>query len=741
MDAADSDRVRVGAFELDRDAGELYAGHQRIRLQEQPFQILLMLLERPKGLIRREEIQKKLWPDDRVVEFEHSIHTAINKLRIAFGDSAQNPRYIETVARRGYRLIATVERPDTVEGLLDNSTDPEELSHKKTSAVTTPPEDSGSVRAQRNMGERAGRLRPWFIAIILVCTVALCSWLVRSVAAHGLLATFRIGHSPPATAHTIPLTSLPGLVRDPAFSPDAKQIAFLWNGENPTKSDLYVQTIGSDKPLRLTHTSSGLVRSPTWSPDGREIAFARCDDHGGAIFVVPAKGGGNERKLTEVACITGDVQFSNWSSDGKFLVLADRCFPNGPRAIVVFSVQTGDRRCLTTPPSGDIGDLAPALSPDQGSIAFIRMPTHQVCDIYTVSVTGGNLRRLTSENKFIPKIMWAADGRSIIFKSTRSGLGRPWRVSVDTGAIEADNIYPEVGALSRDGGRLAYTQGSGSASIWRADLLRGGGPVVSQTRVIATSGTNDAAQLSPDGRHIVFESVRTGSREIWRSNADGTDPKQLTFYGGHAGTPRWSPDGKRIAFDYRPDTHAQVFVIDSEGRNVHAITSGDYQNGVASWSRDGASLYFMSNRTGDWQVWKRVLADGRETQITYHGGMAAFESFDGKTVYYSKLEGAGIWSVPATGGEERRITEAPHIGYWGHFAVVETGIYLVDADAANGPTILYYGFKTGQIMPVLVLKGDPFPLTANLAASPDGRTLLYVQAESKSVILMAENLQ
>jgi hypothetical protein len=149
----------------------------------------------------------------------------------------------------------------------------------------------------------------------------------------------------------------------------------------------------------------------------------------------------------------------------------------------------------------------------------------------------------------------------------------------------------------------------------------------------------------------------------------------------------------------------------------------------------------MSNRTGDWQVWKRVLADGRETQITYHGGMAAFESFDGKTVYYSKLEGAGIWSVPATGGEERRITEAPHIGYWGHFAVVETGIYLVDADAANGPTILYYGFKTGQIMPVLVLKGDPFPLTANLAASPDGRTLLYVQAESKSVILMAENLQ
>ena len=271
------------------------------------------------------------------------------------------------------------------------------------------------------------------------------------------------------------------------------------------------------------------------------------------------------------------------------------------------------------------------------------MPTHQVCDIYTVSVTGGNLRRLTSENKFIPKIMWAADGRSIIFKSTRSGLGRPWRVSVDTGAIEADNIYPEVGALSRDGGRLAYTQGSGAASIWRADLSRAGGPVVSQIRIIASNGTNDSAQLSPDGLHIVFGSVRTGSREIWRSNADGTDLKQLTFFGGHAGTPRWSPDGKWIAFDYRPDTHAQVFLIDSEGRNVHAITSGDYQNGVASWSRDGASLYFMLGLAQAYKI------------LQLQNGSIDFETVEGQgTTFRLRLPAAEI-RADANGGNDQAV--------------------------------------------------------------------------------------
>jgi eukaryotic-like serine/threonine-protein kinase len=113
VEAALPNRLRVGAFELDLKAGELRDGDGKVRrLQEQPFQILRMLVERPGGLVTREEIQKKLWPNDTVVEFDHSIHTAINKLRQAFGDSAEDPQYIETVARRGYRLMVSVERLD-----------------------------------------------------------------------------------------------------------------------------------------------------------------------------------------------------------------------------------------------------------------------------------------------------------------------------------------------------------------------------------------------------------------------------------------------------------------------------------------------------------------------------------------------------------------------------------------------------------------------------------------------------
>src|SRR5215472_1465600 len=110
-------RVRLGEFELDLRAGELRNGNQKIRLQEQPFQILLMLVERRGDLVDREEIRKRLWPNNTIVEFDHSIHTAIKKLRQALGDSADNPKYLETVARRGYRLIVPVE--SRIEPFLD----------------------------------------------------------------------------------------------------------------------------------------------------------------------------------------------------------------------------------------------------------------------------------------------------------------------------------------------------------------------------------------------------------------------------------------------------------------------------------------------------------------------------------------------------------------------------------------------------------------------------------------------
>jgi cholera toxin transcriptional activator len=103
--------LRFGVFEVDLAAGELRKSGIRIRLQEQPFQVLAFLLERPGDVVTREELRQKLWPADTFVDFDHSLNTAVNKLREALGDSASSPRYVETLARRGYRFLAPIDRP------------------------------------------------------------------------------------------------------------------------------------------------------------------------------------------------------------------------------------------------------------------------------------------------------------------------------------------------------------------------------------------------------------------------------------------------------------------------------------------------------------------------------------------------------------------------------------------------------------------------------------------------------
>jgi Tol biopolymer transport system component/DNA-binding winged helix-turn-helix (wHTH) protein len=724
---------RFGEFEVREREFLLIRAGEAVPVEPKAFRVLLFLLRNRGRLVTKDEILNAVWSDYSVSD--NSLTRSIATLRRLLGDDSREPRYIATVQTIGYRFLSPVE---VLEGLFAQ---PE----GSVSLPTSDPESKLQPIEERRLSKR-------LVFVLAVAALLLAGgWILRRSITSRATATGATNLSPIAVPssgmRTVPLTNLSGAVWAPAFSPDARQVAFIWDGEGPGPGDLYVQLVGGDKPLRLTHSTTGFTSYSAWSPDGRQIAFGRCDDNGGAVYIVPALGG-PKRKITEVACPYGNVGSLNWTSDGKSLVLADRCVQGGPIGVVVFSMETGAKRCLTAPTLGEgQSDSNPALSPNQQTVAFIRFPTAAVSDLYTVPLAGGSPRRLTAENKSIWGLMWAADGQSLSFVSSRGGLERTWRVSATGGTIEPETRYPGIGALSRDGGRLAYVEPQGfwgtSSALWRADLSSPVGTVSKMRQLLPTSAEDSAPHSSPDGHQIAFESMRSGSLEIWKCNADGSDPLKLTSFEGHAGTPRWSPDGKWIAFDYRPSGQSQIFVIDEEGRNLHSVTSGNYENLVPSWSSDGKSIYFASNRTGALQIWRRELASGRETQVTYHGGFAGFESYDGRTLYFSKFDGAGIWSISVAGGEEQRLTQAPHLGYWGYFAVTEEGLYLVDSDAEGGPALMYYNSRTRQLTRILTLNGGQHavPWTANLGASRDGRTVFFAQGTTKSSIVLAENLQ
>jgi DNA-binding winged helix-turn-helix (wHTH) protein len=261
--------VRFGPYEADFERGELRKHGVRIKLQDQPLRILQLLLKRPGEIIRREELIREIWHDGTFVDYDHGLNAAIAKLRQALSDSAEQPRYVETVERRGYRFVAAIEalpRPAAPAG--------EDL-----------PVEPGRVRER---SRAAGALFGATIAVAIAMG-AFAFWYLRIEPQH------TDGH------RVVPVTNYPGVEAMPSFSPDGRQIAFCWDGENEDHSfDLYVKLLDAGEPVRLTTHGAWL---PAWSPDGRSIAFVRYIGLGGsdrmAIFVVPALRG-TERKVAEV---------------------------------------------------------------------------------------------------------------------------------------------------------------------------------------------------------------------------------------------------------------------------------------------------------------------------------------------------------------------------------------------------------------------------------------------------------
>ena len=206
--------IRFGVFEADLASGELRKNGRKVRIQDQPFRVLVILLERPGEVVTREQLRERLWPADTYVDFDRSLNTTVAKLRSALGDSGDNPRFIETLPRHGYRFLADVQQASA---------------EKERAPVAGP-----RWRTRHILAAAAG--------------VGLAGFAVATI-------IWQLANKPPQVLEPVPLTSYPGLELNPTFSPDGNDIAFAWNGPDQGNFDIYRKVIDTEteESLRLTH--------------------------------------------------------------------------------------------------------------------------------------------------------------------------------------------------------------------------------------------------------------------------------------------------------------------------------------------------------------------------------------------------------------------------------------------------------------------------------------------------------
>jgi Tol biopolymer transport system component/DNA-binding winged helix-turn-helix (wHTH) protein len=739
MTSSDPHRVRFGPFEADLDTHELWKNGVRVKLGGQPFEILALLLRKPGQMVTREELQKELWAADTFVDFNHGLNAAVNKLRETLADSAEEPKYVETLPRRGYRFVGKVEVASSTATAESPAKTPEgeRPAPVPPAPVLTPAAGSDRAVPVAGASERT-RLGPLAIAVIggsiaaaaLIFALVLSKWPVFGEGSREE-AEVKAREAESSRVSTL----VPDPASDPAISPDGKLVAFRRNSYAPGGAGIFVTGSEGQGVLQLTEHPGDCC--PAWSPDGQNLAFTRIAADEYAIYVVSAKGG-TPKKISREDPRKKRGELA-WTPDGKYIAFSGDS-PRGGSQIFLLSVDDSSVHAITEP-QGQDRDWGPAFSPDGTQMAFVRgngagFPE----EVYLMALGGGPARQLTVERAAIMgPPTWSEDGASVVFSSTRGGDPALWIIPASGGAatrMEGTGTATWHPAVAKQGGHMAAQKILRSSGVYGL-TVEGEPGRNSPTVVTATNGRNEGPQLSPDGRRLVFMSDRSGSMDIWVSNRDGSSAIQLTSLHG-CGTPRWSPDGLWIAFDSTSGGGpASVWVIPSMGGVPRALVKDQFENAVPSWSHDGKWVYFGSTRAGKYQVWKVAAEGGTPLQVTHSGGFAALESVDGATLYFAKsrYDNPELWQMPVAGGGEAPFPPAVRPRSWAAWSPTRGGIFFLPAEGSNGGTSIdFYDFQTRLVRQISLLDRSPFWLFA----AADGKQVFFNQAErdESSIVLV-----
>lgn len=654
------------------------------------------MVERPGEVVSREELKARLWSDKTFVDFEDGISTAVRKVRAALGDNATAPRFIETVPKRGYRFSAPVS-------------------------------GSGSGRAVPALGSPGPA--KWIGAAVGVAVAVAVVWLL-------------VGSNSGVRSDEIylsePLTSYRGDEIQPSFSPDGAQVAFAWNRDG--EYDIYVKSVGGESQRRLTDDVAADV-APAWSPDGRYIAFVRHGDPNDSVFLISPLGGA-ERKLVELdtECNPAKGRFAMaWSPDSKKLALPYYPTPDAPISIAEVEVEGGTLRDLPLPQVSRRTSLFGSYSLDGSSFVAAVHQSFLNADLVMIDLTGGHSRAVTRLGRDIRSLAWLRSGKEVVF-STRGPGAQIWVASVDGGddprpvRDAADDVYHVAAAQSRD--LLAYSaQASEGRDIWQLEIGMRDFPEPSEIDgpLFESTVNEDQPRLSHDGTRVAFTSQRSGSRQIWTADADGSNLFQLTDLDAQAvGTARWSPDDRFIAFNTTLSGSLDIYVAASDGGFVRPLASSKFRDLDAAWAPDGW-IYFCSDRTGRDEIWRtRLDADAAE-QVTAEGGRSPEISPDGGTLFFKSLDGLRIDRRDLATGKTEQFLASPRPTAR-CFEAHPLGLYFAAAEEGAEPPVaqgeLYRAdYETGEVERVGTLDEPRAPVNC-FSVSPDGRRLVYARGSA-----------
>jgi len=662
---------RFGLYEVNLTNGALTRQGTRVKLQGQPFRILSLLLQRPGEIITREQLRQELWPEGTHVNFDGSLNAALKKLRAALQDDAENPRFIETVPKQGYRFVAPIH---VVSNPVTGAAQPNAEFRSGGDSIEVrlrlnPELASEATRIAQWDHLRAERAQRWFDTLLLTVAILFGSWLLFYIVYPvprpsvqrmnrltyggridewgGIVSDgTRIFFLEREGDHwSLMQTSVEGgnaekmatpfeNTRLFAISPDHSQFLIGQFKRREEEMPLWLWPVQGGEPRRLGQATGS---DPAWSPDGAQIVFVR----GKYLYSVHRDG----TMLHQLAHVEGRPRSPAWSPDGgRIRFTVDAGDPQGQ-----FTSQFYDRSSdrLNDQMGGQIGGQA----------------------IWEMSATGSGLHAIVTPDAQPSRQSagsWAADGKYFLFSGCEEYECNLW------GSRDTWNWYRRS-----QRGPFPLTSGPDSLHV----VI----PAKTGTRVFAfsfrshrelqkmdaralrteTMGIGTSAQqasVSPDGDVVAYVNRPDGS--LWSSHADGSSRLRLTSPPLRGADPRWSPKGEQLLFTgYRSGQANQIYVLSSDGGALRPVVPKDWEAGSADWLPDGYrlivsmrnarthpeyGLYFLEPTTGIFKELRGTPGFSQPRSSPDGRFIAALdESHEHLMIYDVKKE---VWEEGASGG-------------------------------------------------------------------------------------------
>jgi len=645
MSLAEKDFYRFGEFTVDGGQKVLLHNSKPVALAPKVFDTLLILVSSGGRIVEKDELMNRLWPDTFVEESNLTFN--IQQLRKALGDNARQPRFIETVARRGYRFIARLDEP----------------TESIATTITTQVKRPRFTRAYVFVS----------IAVLFVGAVLLALWVT--------------GHRSSASAMSVPILSTPfksekfatgGVIRT-VITPDGRYVAYT--AETGAKQALWLRQLDSSENIQIvppsdhqyiglaiSHDGNALyfVRKPltnppisalyrvmtfggipvklidllegtvSLSPDDKLIVFVRCkyEEHDNCSLLLADADGKNEKNLLTLERPMR-ISSSQFSPDGKSIAFASGQSSNAGSDfhLMSFDLASGTQRQITTRSFFDISSLR--WLPDGKSLLLTAKETHDGrLKIYYVSATSGEIRSITRDAT--DYINFSLDRTADKMIATQ--LINTFHLYV--GKIN-DVSHPVSVALAKSGvslspdGRIFYEGNDGD--IWTVNAAGG------EQRQLTNNASSDFYPLaSPDARYVFFASNRSGSVQVWRMNADSTNQIQITKNEG--GYPIFATSDGRWLF-FRSGLHQTLWRVATEGGEETRFSGDETWN--PSFSRDGKYVAYFLRETNDRRLRIGVMTTDTQTRVktfsladdTFAEGRIAWLS-DNKSFYYITMNGS-----------------------------------------------------------------------------------------------------